>query len=167
MEHFWLDISPQRAETLLLEEELVGRYLLRRDPGGDTIVSFVTNELKVKHYFVNQRGDSLLYKARPELKASLLETFTFMKESSKLQWLYPVNVDDHDQDDAPEAGVEDGACRVCGLLNPSSYHINIHRLVFCHKCDSMIGRPVWSQHRCNQTYHHCEVCTYSTRVVTF
>ena len=57
LEYFWRDISPKRAETLLLSEEMPGRYLLRRDPGGDTIVSFVTNELEVKHYFVNQRSD--------------------------------------------------------------------------------------------------------------
>ena len=161
LDYFWRDISPQRAETLLLKEELPGRYLLRRDPGGDTIVSFVTNELQVKHYFVNQRGDSLLYKAQPALKASLLNTFIFMKEASQLQWLYPVNVDDGD-DDVHGEGVEDGACRVCGLLNPSAHHMRNHRLVFCNKCDSMIATAVWSHHKCNQRQHHCEVCTYST-----
>ena len=125
-------------------------------------MSFVDKELKVKHYFVNQRGDSLLYKTHPELKTSLLKTFIFMKEASKLQWLYPVNVACHAHNDAPEAEVEEGACRVCGLLNPSPYHIDIHRLVFCSKCDSMIVRNVWSHHKCNQRHHSCEVCTYST-----
>ena len=151
LEYFWGDISPKRAETLLLSEEMPGRYLLRRDPGGDTIVSFVTNELRVKHFFVNQRSDSLLYKAKPELKASLLETFIFMKEASQMQWLYPVNVDDDgdNDNDAPGPEVEDGACRVCGLLSPNSSHMNIHCLMFCNKCESMIGRPGWSQHRCN------------------
>ena len=76
LDYFWHDVSPKQAETVLLKEELPGRYLLRMD-SGDTIVSFVNNELKVKHYFVNQRSDSLLYKAQPELKTSLLETFIF------------------------------------------------------------------------------------------
>ena len=167
LEYYWHDISSRRAEAVLREEELPGRYLLRQE-SGDILVSFLDPELKVKHFYVNQRSDSLLYKARPELKNSLLETFQFMKEASSLQWLYPVNIDDHNHDQDPDSGEGDqdvpdpGACRVCGILDPSSHHNRLHRLVFCDNCDSMVARSVWTQHKCNQRYHQCPVCTYKT-----
>ena len=146
-----------------------GRYLLRKDKG-DIIVSFITSEMKVKHYCVNQRSDSLLYKARPELRRSIVDTFTFMRETMEMMLLYPVNADDHvvpdgndGDNDVPGEGVR-SSCRVCGLQDPPTSHIESHRLIFCNRCDSMVERRVWGQHRCNQADHQCQLCDYSTGV---
>ena len=66
-----------------------------------------------------------------------------------------MNVDD----DARDEGVEDGACLACVLLNPSAHPMRNHRLVFCNKCDSMIGSAQMQP----ETPSQCsEVCTYST-----
>ena len=169
LEYFWPDISAKRAERLLLETELPGSYLLRSADSGDTLVSFLDKNFKVKHYFVNQRGDSALYKAHPELKNSLEDTFMFMRETS-LEWLYPVNRDDASQEPPIcEASVnetsDDGdSCRVCGLLNPNSYHMNYHRVFYCKSCNKMIERPGWTVHKCNQRQHFCQDCDYVTLV---
>ena len=171
LEYFWPDLSPKRAERLLLETGLPGSFLLRRD-SGDTFVSFLDSDSKVKHYFINQRADSALYQARPELKCSIVDTFMFMRDTT-FQWLYPVNYDEaqvHGDDsdvsdnEGPETGGDGGSCRVCGLMNPNFYHNNHHRLFYCPKCNQMVERPGWTSHRCNQRSLQCHVCTYTTLV---
>ena len=165
LEYFWGEVTPQRAERLLLETELPGSYLLRQQ-SGDTFVSFLDRDGRVKHYFLNQRSDSALYQARPELKSSLVETFIFMRETS-LEWLYPVIHDEDaldDDDEVPDEGFGGPSCRVCGLLNPNSHHMNYHRLIFCNSCVKMVERPGWTVHKCNQSLLHCQNCTYSTLV---
>ena len=165
------DITPKMAENLLLKVKLAGRFLLR-ECNGDSIkstqiiVSFLDAKVRVRHYVLPTRSDNNFAKAHPEVRGKPRRLFSlvFKKMQDSCSWMYPVNVDpDHDYklnfSDEIE-GVE--GCHICGVINPSKTHHQNHAIGYCIKCDTIIRRRDSSQHRCNQRWHYCDFCTYST-----
>ena len=165
------DITPTMAENLLLKVKLAGRFLLRECKGDSNkstqiIVSFLDAKVKVKHYILPTRSDNNFAKAHPEVRGKPRRLFllVFKKMQDSCSWMYPVNIDpDHDfkQNCSDEIeGVE--RCHICGVINPRKNHKVSHHIAYCIKCDTVIMRRDYSQHKCNMSWRYCDVCTYST-----
>lgn len=158
-------IKSDLAEARVRQDNRVGSFLVRY-AGGDYILTYLQEGLKIKHIKLSNSKDTNLRKCQPGLD-TIRKTVSFLT-GLKMHFLYEVHCTEFGEPVENSSYRRDGlTCHICDKIfkekSELCLHVRCHKVAYCEICSDIVPNSNFISHkgRCQANVTQkfkCDIC---------